>query len=73
MNDPLSLNVIIKSMFFIQVNNQLCVSNDTDVFVILASCLHQLYCKSMYLNWSMEEFIGLNLIASNLDDEKTKA
>ena len=71
----LCLSTLLSNQCFLfrSISNQLCVSNDTDVFVILASCLHQLYCKSMYLNWSMEEFIGLNLIASNLDDEKTKA
>ena len=47
--------------------------NDTDVFVIFASCLHQLNCKSVYLNWSTEELIDLTLIASSLSDEKAKA
>ena len=47
--------------------------NDTDVFLILVSCFHQVNCKSMYLNWSTEELIDLTLIASSLDDEKAKA
>ena len=73
---PLSLNTIIKSMFFVQVNIEPVVhvySNDTDVFVILVSCLHQLNCKSVYLNWSTEELIDLTLRASGLGNEKAKA
>ena len=72
---PLFFNAIIKSMLFIQVNIKPVVrvySIDTDVFVILISCLHQLNCKSMYLNWSTEEPINLTLIASSSGDEKAK-
>ena len=35
--------------------------------------MHQLNCKSMYLNWSSEEVINLILIASSLDYKKAKA
>ena len=72
---PLSLNAIIKSMFFPQVNIESVVrvySKDTDVFILLVTRLHQLSCKSMQLNWSTEELIDLTLIASGYGDEKSK-
>ena len=76
MDDPLPLNIIIKLIFFVQVNIEAVVSvysNNTDVFVILVSCFHQRNCKSMYLNRSTKELIDLTLLASSLDDEKVKA
>ena len=63
-------------MFFAQFNIEpveSVYSNDTDVFVILVSCLHQLNCKSKYLNWLIEELIDLIFIASSPDDEKAEA
>ena len=62
-------------MFFVQVNIEPVVhvySNDTDVFVILVSCLHQLNCNSMCLNLSTKELIDLTLTASSLGDKKAK-
>ena len=50
-----------------------CLLHDMYVFIIIASCLHQLNRKSMYLNWSTEELIDQTLIASSLGNEKTKA
>ena len=47
-------------------------SNNIDVFVILVSCLHQLSCKSICLDWLTEVLISLHLIASSLGDEKSQ-
>ena len=78
---PSFLNTIAKSIFFVQVNIEPVVrvcSNDTDAFVILVSCLQQLNCKSLHLNWSTEEHDSLlvsqlTFIACSLGDEKVKA
>ena len=64
---PLTINVFIKLMFFVQVNIEPIVS------VYSTDKNAQLNCKSMYLNWSSEEVINLILITSSLDDEKAKA
>ena len=48
-------------------------SNNTDVFVIIVSHLHQPNCKSMCLNWLTKELINLNLIARSSGDKKAKA